>query len=211
MVMVFAACGLMARGQSYEAAATINQFTGSPAAGLAAGSQVELQLNLGGSYSYEQLNGSDSIISLPAATFAYNSVNGGSTSSGSIQGVTVFFADNFLGLGETVFEAQAANGSGLFAVGFSKPAGAVTDNTMGSLVSFLGSDLAADINSSLQLSVTDTLGPAGVEADPLTSFKNLVAVPEPSRLGILSGAGLLGVVGFTAGRRKLKLSPVASR
>ena len=200
--------GLTASGQNYEASATINQFTGpsSPPPGLATGSPLVVQLNLDGAYSYDQLNGADAIINFPAATFSFNSGTGGSTASGSIQGVTVFFADNYLGLGETVFEAQAGSGSDLFDIGFSKPSLLAADNSVGSLVNFLGSDLAVDINSSLQLEINDSFGQASVNADPLILFRNVASVPEPGHTGILTGLVLLGAGLFSALQR-FKLSP----
>jgi len=199
------ACGLTASGQNYEATASINQFTGpsTPPPGLTTGSPLVVQLNLDGAYSYDQINGADAIINFPTATFSFSSGTGGAGVGETLQGVTVFFADNYLGLGEAVFEAQAGSGFDLFDLGFSKPSLLATDNSVGSLVNFLGSDLAVDINSSLQLVINDSIGQASVDADPLVRF-NVVSIPEPGHTGMLTGLVLLGVTLF-AGGQKFKL------
>jgi hypothetical protein len=205
------ACGLAAQAQVFEATATLNQVTGSSSSlpvGLVAGSVVDVTLNLGGNYVYQQLNAADSIITFSGATFSYSGVNGTDSSSQTIGGVTVFFADNYLGFGETVFEAQASDASGTFAIGFSSPDGPATNNTEGSLMNYLaGVSGSSFINSSLQLEFSNAFGPSGVGSDPLGSFGPRASVPDTFSTGIFGLAALALAVGAWVRQKKVPACP----
>jgi hypothetical protein len=198
--------GLTARGQN-SGLLTDNAITVSAAAlpsAFEAGSPMDVLLNLAGGYSYQQMNGSDLIISFPDATFCLNSENSGIRSEDELHGVTVFYSNNYLGMGEAVFEAQATGPSGVYDFGFSKPTGSTATTTVASMVNFLGDGLAGVINSSLQVDN----GQSGVETETLNSLDSIVSIPEPRRIGTFSGLVLLGAA-LIARRRKTAPWPVA--